>query len=67
LGGSVASKADILDVRRELSEAKAELKADIAALRLDMHRGDHRMFLRISGVVALLLAIAQYASRHLNF
>jgi hypothetical protein len=60
LSGPVATKADI-------SELKAELKADIGALRLEMQRGDYRMFLRISGVVALLLAIAQYASRHLTF
>ena len=36
IGGSIATKADIAEVRAEITELRAEMKTDIAQLRAEM-------------------------------
>ena len=59
----LATKADIADVRTELANVKAELKADISEtsakidlLTVEMARLETRMFLRTGGLVIVASA-----------
>jgi hypothetical protein len=59
VGISVASKADV-------ERLGADLRAEIAALRLDMERNARNLYLQVVGTVGVMLAIAQYAGQHLR-
>ena len=63
-----ATKADVAGVRHELTEAKAELKADITAARTDLERQiaevrsdlrvlEHRMTIKLGGIVVAAMAV----------
>src|SRR4051795_5823535 len=63
-----ATKADVDEVRHELTDAKAELKAVIAAARTDLERQiaevrsdlrvlEHRMTIKLGGIVVTAVAV----------
>jgi 2-phosphoglycerate kinase len=60
---NVARKADVAAVGRDLGEARAELKADIALVRGEMREMEQRIIIRLGGLQVVLLGLL-FAALH---
>jgi 2-phosphoglycerate kinase len=60
---NVARKADIEAVGRDLAEARAELKADLGAVRGEMREMESRIIIRLGGLQVVLLGLL-FAALH---
>jgi hypothetical protein len=79
--GSLATKADIAELRVAIGNSEARLQGEIGTLGAELRgematmreelRGElkgafQRMFLQISAVMMLLFSLAEYANRHIK-
>lgn len=56
IAGDVATKADIAEVRTEIAQVRAELKAEIGGLEARLHR---HLWIMAAGIVGLTVTLVK--------
>ncbi len=51
---NMSTKEDVAQIRRDMTELKAELKGDISELRLDLRKTEHRILDHMSDQLGIL-------------